>query len=181
MNVRKYKPIGLEKDRHRYVRNPTKQKRSNTRLELIATGHRLPRIPSTKFSLNRSFSTSNMQTNDGQCLNKNKLPDIFQSENYVSRCVSVPNISSDLEKHEKHLYIRTTSWETFEAPMDYATDMRKTEGYHINDFEKEDLEITDIMLGKDGYPSLGQREKEQELCEIVPHQVWKRNTIIGAD
>ena len=122
-----------------------------------------------------------MQTNDGQCVNKSKLPDIFQPENNFLRCVSVPNISSDLEEKEKHLYIRTTAWETFEATMDYATDMRKTEGYYIYDFEKEDLEITDIMSGKDGYPSLGQREKEQELCEIVPHQVWKRITIVGAD
>ena len=169
MNVTRYKPFGLEKEVHKYVRHPTKQKLSNTRLELIATGHHLPRIPSTKFSLHRSFSTINMQTNEGQCVNKNKLPNIFQPENNVLRCVSVPNISSDLQEQGKSLNIKThsktTAWETFEATMDYTTDNKKY------DFEKEDSEITDIMLGKDDYPSLVQREKELELCEIVPHQV----------
>ena len=81
MNVRRYKPIGLEKEVHEYVRHPTKQKLSNTRLELIATGHHLPRIPSTKFSLHTSCSTINMQTNDGQCVNKSKPPNIFQPYN----------------------------------------------------------------------------------------------------
>ena len=154
MNVRRYnKPIGLEKEVHEYVRHPTKQKLSNTRLELIVTGHHLPRIPSTIFSLHRSFSTINMQTNDSQCVNKNKLKNIFELENNFIRCVSVPNISSDLEEQDKCLYIRThfktTDWETFDATTDY----RKTGGYSIFDFEKEDSEITDIMLGKDDYPS----------------------------
>ena len=126
-----------------------------------------------------------MQTNEGQCVNKNKLPNIFQPENNVLRCVSVPNISSDLEEEGKSLnnrtHSKTTARETFDATMDYTTGNRKTGGYYKYVFEKEDPEITDIMLRKDDYPSLGQREKELELCEIVPHQVWKRNTIISAD
>ena len=183
MNVTRYKPFGLEKEVHEYVRHPTKQKLSNTRLELIATGHHLPRIPSTKFSLHTSFSTFNMQTNDGQCVNKSKLPNIFQSENNFSRCVSVPNISTELDEPEKSLYgrthLKTTAWETFEAATDNGTDNRNTGAYNKYDFEKEDPEITDIMLGQDNCPSLGQRERELELCEIIPQQVWKRDKVIG--
>ena len=64
--------------------------------------------------------------------------------------------------------------ETFEA----ATDV-ETGGNYEYDYETEDPEITDIMLGKDIYPPLGQREKELELCEIIPHQIWKNNKIIS--
>ena len=61
----------------------------------------------------------------------------------------------------------------------HATDKRKTGGCYIYDFEKEDPEITDIMLGQDNCPSLGQRERALELCEIIPQQVWKRDKVIG--
>ena len=170
MNVRRYKPIRLiNEGNDKYVRHPTNQKLSNARLDMIATYHRLPRISSAKLSLQRSFSRINQQTFDGQYKDRNKLPDILDLENNFSRCFSVPNISSELDEPEKSLYgrthLKTTAWETFEATMDYTTDNKKY------DFEKEDSEITDIMLGKDDYPSLVQREKELELCEIFPHQV----------
>ena len=184
MNVRRYKPIRLiNEGNDKFVRHPTNQKLSNARLDMIATYHRLPRISSAKLSLQRSFSRINQQTFDGQYKDRNKLPDILDLENNFSRCVSVPNISSELDEPEKSLYgrtgFKTTAWETFEAATDNGTDNRNTGAYNKYDFEKEDPEITDIMLGQDNCPSLGQRERELELCEIIPQQVWKRDKVIG--
>ena len=43
--------------------------------------------------------------------------------------------------------------------------------------EEEDEEIKKIMACKDEYPSLGQKERELELYETVPTQLWKRKSI----
>ena len=55
--------------------------------------------------------------------------------------------------------------------------VEEAEGFISLDLDEEDAEVVRILTQKEEYPSLGQRERDLELYETAPQQVWKSSKI----
>lgn len=134
-----------------------KQKLSSTRLDMIATDHRLPRIGIPGGVRDRSQSRTHFGSNG------NLILDSVSSG--LFRSLSVPDIFSiqhQSRSNRKFGYMQ----------KDKANYLKTTTEMKCGDQQQR---LNDVMKWKEEFPSFVEKDREMELCEIVPHQLQMKN------
>ena len=150
MMVRSYNPSG-----HKY-----QKKLSSTRLDMIASDHRLPRIAISWGIRGRSQSRTRFGSNG------NLIPDSVSSG--LFRSLSVPDISSIPTEQFQYWSNRKFGY----MQEDKANYLKTKTEMECGDQQQK---LDDVMKWKEEFPSLVEKDREMELCEIVPHQLLVNN------